>query len=837
MVEAFDPYHKWLGIPAEEQPPNHYRLLAIKLFEEDLEVIEHAGDRQMAHLRTFQAGRHGPMSQKLLNEVAAAKICLLNTQKKAAYDAQLRRLLDAHAAGEDTSSHEQLLRELGLTAAGEGYRAGARRAARGTPTGALFAAGVAVLLFGAATAVWWIATVKASRWQPGAERGIVARQSEPVQPVSPKPKEAPRQSPVEVASIKKPEPKSVVEVTPKALPAPPTPSPEAVQPKKKPIETRSPPPPSVSAVAAPPRAAPAPQEPKKLPVPSEATQDQSLKNAQDIYRADYDRAKTAAEKRALARKLLEQATSSELSAADRYVVLRLARDVAVRADDSKLAFEAIDRMAQAYEVEPLAMKADALVAIAKGAKGQAGHKAMAEQAVELAGEALKEDKLDTAAELAKLAQSEASKARDKETVLKARNLSKEILEAQKAFGEVEAALAKLKQTPDDPDANLISGRYYCLLRRDWEKGLPYLIKGSDEKLKALAEEDLKHSPPIWKPAAAVPPPDPVPASIAMKVADAWWDMGQLARGNEREGALWRAGVWYQEVAAGPQAAAQSAKLEKRQQGLAKLGLRIPPKKLLTNSIGMRFVCIGPGEFVMGSTAEVVANQEQLAKDRHDDNYLEAVKRELPLHRVRISRAFYFGVYEVTQGEFQRVMGFNPSSVGNKAEKAEQRAGRQADRAPADSMTYDEAIGFCRRLGAMSEESGARRTYRLPTEAEWEFACRAGTTTLWFFGDVESAGSDYYTIHGPFSPVGQQKPNPWGIFDLAGGVGEWCADWWSAQYYRESPVQDPAGPAHGTGHAVRGMPYGLLYSRSAFRYFYAPQLRKSVCGMRVACEIP
>ena len=90
VPDAFDPYHVWLGIAPRDQPPNHYRLLSVDLFEADPEVIGHAADRQMAHLRTFQAGKHGALSQKILNEVAAAKICLLNSQKKAAYDNQLR---------------------------------------------------------------------------------------------------------------------------------------------------------------------------------------------------------------------------------------------------------------------------------------------------------------------------------------------------------------------------------------------------------------------------------------------------------------------------------------------------------------------------------------------------------------------------------------------------------------------------------------------------------------------------------------------------------------------------------------------------------------------------
>src|SRR3990167_1102827 len=90
MPEPFDPYHRWLGIPPEDQPPNHYRLLGIAPFEDQPEVIEHAADRQMAHLRTFQVGPHAAVSQRLLNEVASAKLCLLRPEKKATYDGFLR---------------------------------------------------------------------------------------------------------------------------------------------------------------------------------------------------------------------------------------------------------------------------------------------------------------------------------------------------------------------------------------------------------------------------------------------------------------------------------------------------------------------------------------------------------------------------------------------------------------------------------------------------------------------------------------------------------------------------------------------------------------------------
>ncbi len=98
VSDTFNGYHVWLGIPPAEQPPNHYRLLGITVFETDLDVIDHAADRQMAHVRTFQSGKHGPLSQQILNELSAARLCLLNAEKKTNYDRELRAKLDSAKA-------------------------------------------------------------------------------------------------------------------------------------------------------------------------------------------------------------------------------------------------------------------------------------------------------------------------------------------------------------------------------------------------------------------------------------------------------------------------------------------------------------------------------------------------------------------------------------------------------------------------------------------------------------------------------------------------------------------------------------------------------------------
>ncbi len=194
-----------------------------------------------------------------------------------------------------------------------------------------------------------------------------------------------------------------------------------------------------------------------------------------------------------------------------------------------------------------------------------------------------------------------------------------------------------------------------------------------------------------------------------------------------------------------------------------------------NSIGIKLVLIQPGEFLMGSS------------DGDAD--------EKPPHKVKITKPFYLGVTEVTQEQYERVMGTNPSKF-------------QGDpRRPVENVSFKDAVEFCRKLTERERLSGkSGPTYRLPTEAEWEYACRAGTTTTWCCGDDESALADYAwygNANGQTHAVAQKKPNAWGLYDMHGNVWEWCADWYADEYYARSPSDDPVGPDEGWPRVFRG----------------------------------
>ncbi|MBI3800777.1 MAG: SUMF1/EgtB/PvdO family nonheme iron enzyme [Deltaproteobacteria bacterium] len=208
------------------------------------------------------------------------------------------------------------------------------------------------------------------------------------------------------------------------------------------------------------------------------------------------------------------------------------------------------------------------------------------------------------------------------------------------------------------------------------------------------------------------------------------------------------------------------------------GLEVPtvpaPTSLaptFSNSIGMELILIPAGEFRMG------------AEDGGDD--------EKPVHLVRISRPFYMGKDLVTQAQWEAVMGTNPSRFTDDPTL------------PVENVSWDDAQEFLRRLS----EKGGGEPYRLPTEAEWEYAARAGAATSYCFGDEPSRLQEYAwygeNSGGRTHPVGKLKPNAWGLYDVHGNVWEWVQDWYDAGYYQRSLAEDPRGPEEGQYRVVRG----------------------------------
>jgi formylglycine-generating enzyme required for sulfatase activity len=198
------------------------------------------------------------------------------------------------------------------------------------------------------------------------------------------------------------------------------------------------------------------------------------------------------------------------------------------------------------------------------------------------------------------------------------------------------------------------------------------------------------------------------------------------------------------------------------------------------------------------------------------------------HEVELTRGFYMGVCAVTHEEYETVMGKSPRWYSAQGYKAK-FAGVDARRFPVDWVSWDDAKEFCRKLSAIDG-----KTYRLPSEAEWEYACRAGTTTTFHFGDTISMDQANYDAQIPYGngkqgvsrgrpmPVGSFAPNAWGLYDMHGNMFQWCEDWYDEKYYDRSPKTDPMnGTKSGSGsHVMRGGSWVSWpeFARSAYRRF-------------------
>jgi formylglycine-generating enzyme required for sulfatase activity len=250
-------------------------------------------------------------------------------------------------------------------------------------------------------------------------------------------------------------------------------------------------------------------------------------------------------------------------------------------------------------------------------------------------------------------------------------------------------------------------------------------------------------------------------------------------------------------------------MEQRQTGAPESALEPPPAplpKTWTNSIGMEFVQIPAGTFLMGSP----------------DSDAEAYNDEKPAHRVTISQPFYLGKYPVTQAQWEAGMGNNPSEF------------RGHPNRPVESVSWNDVHKF---LHQLKEREGSGH-YRLPTEAQWEYACRAGTQTPRYHSDIDAIAWYEANSNDHPQPVGQKLPYAWGLYDMLGNVWEWCHD--GERMYTADAVIDPIGTT-GAG-AVRGLRGGCWsnparFVRAAYRFWVVPGDRYGVLGFRCASSGP
>lgn len=624
MSESFDAYYRWLGIPPHEQPPHHYRLLGLTIFEADPEVISDAADRQMAHVRTYQLGPQADRSQTMLNEIAAARVCLLNPQKKAAYDTTLRQQLAPP------------------TAAGFPVAAPVSPPLPPAPARALAAAGLL-------------------RSDPAANAAFTSPAADAEPPVD-----------AELAQW-------------------------------------------LDGVAHGARRA-GPRAKTQTSTGSPTGNGQSPLNARRAGKGPRTR--------------WPRAWLAVAGGAAGVVLLGLL--FSMRTREGTLVVEISDP--------------EATVQVING-----------------------EGKL----------------------------LIEQRAGAEKVEISVVPGRGKLRVVKNGVE----------LLAKEFT-----LVSGGRETINArlVAPVIAKAAIPNPEPAVVNPqPPAPPPAVAPAAHVDA--------------------PVAADQSPAPPPAVApfDATQAKQHQEAWAK-HLGIPAE--MTNSIGMKFVLIPPGDFTMGSPPEERGTFRAGAQD------------QLSQHRVRISHAFYLGMHTVTQSQYEKVTDVNPSGFAKGGGDSAKVVDEDTSRYPVENVSWLESTAFCKRLSKAPGECDASHVYRLPTEAEWECACRAGTATRYYFGDSDEVSEEHVWLR-PWAnntthPVGQKKPNPWGLFDMYGNVWQWCADWCDADYYLRSPTADPHGPESGTIRVLRGGNRGdpARNVSSGARTGHPPTAHYSCDGFRAVCEI-
>ena len=276
-----------------------------------------------------------------------------------------------------------------------------------------------------------------------------------------------------------------------------------------------------------------------------------------------------------------------------------------------------------------------------------------------------------------------------------------------------------------------------------------------------------------------------------------------------------------------------AKEARRRQKETARALGVPVEKTvdLGGGVKLELVLIPAGEFMMGGED---SPEEVARKSGGIEVQLGWSRNEQPQHKVRITKPFYMAKHEVTQEQWERLIDKNPSE-------------RKGAKNPVDAVSWDDCQKFVKRLNGLGKKT---TTWRLPTEAEWEYACRAGTATAFHTGGTLSTDEANYDGRRTYgdgkkgeyrattTAVGTFKPNAFGLYDMHGNVLEWCTDRYKKDYYKHSPKDDPSGPATGEFRVLRGGSDFLdpAYCRSAYRYYNEPDLGNCNFGFRVVAVV-
>ncbi len=515
----FDPYHVWLSIAPDEQPPHHYRLLGLKPFESDLRVIESAADRQMAHVRTFQSGKYSKASQKLLNEISTAKVCLLNATNKQAYDQKLKASLGESAAAAKPVV-KSAARPAPLTAKPLPDRAAPARGKANAPNTAADAAGAGGFVFNAprpGAGRSRVSQRKSNMMIPAvvvlvlvvlvavvafiATHGnddATARHDESAVPVAPPTLPPAEDTQIDDGELTPQPPIAPATDPPDELPAQTdarpnddsrqddTPAPhgndapeihDPLQPQS-PIE-------SIENIPAGQQVVPD----KKSPIPDDDDVRANEQLARQLFATEFSGAESPEAKSSLSVKLLDSAEHAATHA-ERYALTQLAYGLASEAGDVNLISNAIAALDRAFEVDALQLRADAYVKANRQRRTGSELEAFTATLLEPMQAAARADRYDVVEAVRDEIADNIRKINDIEAKKQIAAQLKVSREQEKRFAAAQRAKETLAGDPDNAASHLLLGEYLCFVKRDWPAGLEHLARGSDTALK----ENLSQRP-------------------------------------------------------------------------------------------------------------------------------------------------------------------------------------------------------------------------------------------------------------------------------------------------------------------------------------------------------
>lgn len=809
MAEEFDAYHKWLGIPPSEQPPNHYRLLGLTDYEADLDVIDAAANQRMSYVRECASGPHIELSQRILNHISSARLELLQPKTKDKYDAGLRH---AEESGDEEEHDTAALGMVTDFPAPKQIRRRGRAKSTQPSEGITwhlpaYIVGASVLLI---IGIFMASSV-GDRLLASSTSFSLSRTSLTV-PLEVRPQEQIESDPLEkvVAKAgKTPEPAPLPDGALGAgdtLPNAPGGSNAGLTPKG-----ATPGVPSVPGSSSPPTpgsdasttAAVVEKPIERVDLPNKESQKKSQAKLKTRF------GKIAKKDEAFhASVLLGSLSLYDGDGSTQWVMIDQALSLTIKHDDYVNAMKAVDELAKRFnykENETLELRVDAMSRIAAGIDLKHDmFQFFWDQSMIFIDRMIKNEQYELAVRVFRPYQKKA------EDNPKAGRLRRDIVDRLPIIATADKYSKKIVQWKEwiqsEEEKNIAKGNknlglFYFCIKKDEKKGAEYLKKSGDDVL-------VK--------AATLAGSNPKGIDGLLERARAWRAAAKKLRRGEREFAV---ALSDRGRSAYIDAFARSRKEDRKkvEKELVKENL------LIVNSLGMPLIYVPPGEFVMGSPETETGRESFGFKDEVIGQDFQISELE---HRVRHTRGFYIGVYEVTQLEFEQIMTFNPSP----------KAGR---RLPVSSVSGKDVREFIQRLSVKEQ-----RQYALPTEAQWEYACRAGTTTAFAFGGrLEQTQARFSNQgNGPVD-VGSFAPNKFGIYDMHGNVSEWVRDFFLEGFYAreaESVALNPAQLKSAMGlRIVRGGSYDNFSSfcRSAARALKNGRKAEPHIGFRVVLPAP